>query len=180
MAEIKESEKITGVIHVKPTIHGDSRGKFAETYRRQWFDGQEMVQNSRSDKEAGSLVGLHYHLNQADYWYVVRGRANVVLHDLRLGSPTEGTTEVFELGDEHENGVYIPRGVGHGFASLTDTTLMYLVDHYYDPQDEWGVAWDDPALALLWGVDNPVVSERDQQNPKRADLTPEQLPHWVG
>lgn len=180
MAELKESSLIKNVIHVIPEVHGDDRGRFQETYRREWFDGKEMVQGSRSDKAAGALVGLHYHLKQSDYWYVVSGRAQIVLHDLRIGSPTEGVTEVFELGDNASQGVYIPPGVGHGFGSLTDMVLTYLVDGYYNPDDEHGVAWDDPTLNFDWGVTDPVVSERDQKNPKKADITPDLLPKWTG
>src|SRR5436190_7605163 len=165
--------EIDGVIVVRPTGHGDERGRFAETYRRSWFpDGREMVQANRSDKVAGSLVGLHYHLHQADYWYVPRGTIRVVLHDLRDGSPTEGATMCFDMGegDGNEKGVYIPPGVGHGFAALTDATVTYLVDQYYNPDDELGVAWDDPAIGAEWGVSEPVLSGRDQRNPRKADL----------
>ena len=67
-------------------MHGDERGRFVETYRRSWFpDRPEMVQGNRSEKQAGAVVGLHFHLHQADYWYVLRGRVRVVLHDLRVG-----------------------------------------------------------------------------------------------
>jgi dTDP-4-dehydrorhamnose 3,5-epimerase len=172
--------EIEGVVVTRPTGHGDDRGRFAETYRRSWFpDGREMVQGNRSDKVAGSLVGLHYHLHQADYWYVARGTIRVVLHDLRDGSPTHGRTMCFDMGDGHtadgtsnELGVYIPPGVGHGFAALTDATVTYLVDQYYNPDDELGVAWDDPEIAADWGVADPVLSGRDQRNPRRADLPP--------
>jgi len=72
---INESDAIRGVWLVEPDAHGDERGRFQETYRRSWFpNGREMVQGNRSDKQAGSLVGLHYHLHQADYWYVPKGR----------------------------------------------------------------------------------------------------------
>ena len=80
------------------------------------------------------------------------GRARVVLHDLRVGSPTDGATLCFDLGMRadgvHDHGgIYIPPGVAHGFASLTDMTITYLVDGYYNPADELGVAWDDPEVA---------------------------------
>ncbi|HEV3400927.1 MAG TPA: dTDP-4-dehydrorhamnose 3,5-epimerase [Acidimicrobiales bacterium] len=171
MAEVVESDLILGVYLVTPTQFGDARGRFVETYRRSWFpEGREMVQANRSDKTAGSLVGLHYHLRQADYWYVPRGRAQVVLHDLREGSPTDGATLELEIGDRNEQGVYIPPGVAHGFAALTDLTITYLVDQYYSPDDELGIAWDDPEVAAPWAVDDPVLSRRDQSNPRRADI----------
>src|ERR1700751_200642 len=128
MAKVYESETISGVWIVEPDAYGDERGCFIETYPRSWFPlGREMVQANRSDKQAGALVGLHYHLHQADYWYVPRGRALVVLHDLRDGSPTEAATLTLEIGDENEAGLFIPPGVAHGFAALTDLTITYLV-----------------------------------------------------
>ena len=178
MPGIEESPVIAGVIVVTPDSHGDERGRFVETYRREWFPGgKEMVQANRSDKQAGAVVGLHYHLHQADYWYVPRGTARVVLHDLRQGSPTEGATLSLDLGDDNEQGVYIPPGVAHGFAALTDMTITYLVDGYYNPDDELGVAWDDPDIGADWGVGPaPVLSGRDQQNPGRADIDPPKRP----
>jgi len=185
MADVVESETIAGVWQVQPSVHGDERGYFVETYRRQWFPdgGREMVQANRGDRVAGCLVGLHYHLHQADYWYVPFGTARVVLHDLRVGSPTEGATMCFDLGRRpdgtHDHGgVFIPPGVAHGFASLTDMTITYLVDRYYNPADELGVAWDDPAIAADWGIDNPVLSGRDQNNPGRDAIAAHVRPHW--
>lgn len=183
MAEIRASDVIEGVVTVLPTVHGDERGYFVESYRREWFPkGREMVQGNRGDRTAGAVVGLHYHLHQADFWYVPFGRCRVVLHDLRDGSPTDGATLQLDLG-EHEDGtndhqgVFIPPGVAHGFASLTDATITYLVDNYYNPADELGVAWDDPAIGADWGVDDPVLSDRDRANPRRADIDSGRRPY---
>jgi dTDP-4-dehydrorhamnose 3,5-epimerase len=74
--------------------------------------------------------------------------------------------------------VFIPPGVAHGFASLTDMTITYLVDSYYNPEDELGVAWDDPAVQADWGLAEPILSNRDQKNPRRDDLDPGRLPYW--
>ncbi len=184
MATVTESEVITGVLVVDPDIHGDERGLFVETYRRSWFpSGREMIQANRADRQAGAIVGLHYHLHQADYWYVPFGSARVVLHDLRAGSPTDGATLVLDLGRQPDGthshrGVYIPPGVAHGFAALSDMTITYLVDGYYNPADELGVAWDDPAVGADWGVEAPILSARDRKNPRRADLDPQWRPHF--
>ena len=184
MASFDDSPVIAGVVHVHPDVHGDERGVFIETYRRSWFpNGREMIQGNRADRAAGAIVGLHYHLHQADYWYVPFGHARVVLHDLRVGSPTEGVTELIDLGARvggpHDHtGVYIPPGVAHGFASVTNMTITYLVDGYYNPADELGVAWDDPEIAADWIVTNPVLSVRDSANPKRAEIVREQRPVW--
>jgi dTDP-4-dehydrorhamnose 3,5-epimerase len=187
MAELEPSSAIDGVVVVSPDIHGDDRGIFIETYRRQWFPGgREMIQGNRGDRKAGAVVGLHYHLHQADYWYVPYGRARVVLHDLRVGSPTEGATQLIDLGSEpgtagvdHDHrGIYIPPGLAHGFAALTDMTITYLVDGYYNPADELGVAWDDPEIGADWGVTEPTLSGRDQANPRRTDLPEGRRPYW--
>jgi dTDP-4-dehydrorhamnose 3,5-epimerase len=136
-----------------------------------------MIQGNRSDKQAGAVVGLHYHLHQADYWLVPRGTAQVVLHDLRIGSPTDGATQALEIGEADSRGVFIPPGVAHGFAALTDLTVTYLVDGYYNPEDELGVAWDDPTIGAHWGVTDPILSPRDQKNPSRADLPVDRRPY---
>jgi dTDP-4-dehydrorhamnose 3,5-epimerase len=181
MPDLIPSSVIDDVVLVRPDVHGDQRGRFVETYRRNWFPkGREMVQGNRSEKQAGALVGLHYHRYQSDYWYLLRGRARVVLHDLRVGSKTEGATEVIELREELDQGVYIPPGVAHGFAALTDILLTYLVDNYYNPEDELGLAWDDPAVGADWGVSDPVLSARDQANPRRDEIPEELRPHLHG
>ena len=182
MPDVIESDTIAGVYVVEPSLHGDERGVFVETYRREWFpQGREMIQGNRADRQMGCIVGLHYHLHQADYWYVPFGRARVVLHDLRDGSRTAGATQTIDLGTRpdgsHDHrGVFIPPGVAHGFASLTDMTITYLVDNYYNPDDELGVAWDDPEIGADWGLDAPILSDRDQKNPRRADLEPRLRP----
>jgi dTDP-4-dehydrorhamnose 3,5-epimerase len=179
VAVVEQSDVIAGVGIAVLDVHGDERGRFVETYRREWFPGgREMVQGNRADRVPGSVVGLHYHLRQADYWYVPRGSARVVLHDLRSGSPSDGATLALDLDGDSARGVYIPPGVAHGFAALTDLTITYLVDGYYDPADELGVAWDDPEVAADWGVSDPVLSGRDQRNPRRSDLAGPQRPRW--
>ena len=177
MPTIEQSKFIDGIAIVVPDAHGDARGRFVETYRRSWFPlGREMIQGNRSEKQAGAVVGLHYHLHQADYWYVPFGRAMVVLHDLRAGSETDKATLVLEIGEHDHRGVYIPPGVAHGFYALTDMTITYLVDHYYDPADELGVAWDDPDLGVTWPRSDPELSGRDRSNPKRAEIPPNLRP----
>ncbi len=177
--KVTESDVIAGVYLVEPAIHGDQRGMFIETYRREWFpNGREMIQGNRANRQRGAVVGLHYHMHQADYWYVPFGTARVVLHDLREGGPTDGATLCLELSGENHHGLFIPPGLAHGFAALTDMTITYLVDGYYNPADELGVAWDDPAIAGDWGVDDPVLSERDKANPLRSDLPAGRRPYW--
>ena len=169
MPKVYESDVIAGAWIVEPEIHGDQRGMFIETYRREWFPhGREMIQGNRANRQAGALVGLHYHLHQADYWYVPFGTARVVLHDLREGGPTDAATLCLDLSGDNHMGIFIPPGVAHGFAALTDMVITYLVDGYYNPQDELGVAWNDPLICADWGVATPILSARDRnQSPAR-------------
>ena len=184
MADVRHSLLIDAVVVVNPEVHADQRGIFVETWRRQWVPGgREMVQANRADRQAGSLVGLHYHLHQADFWYVAAGRARVVLHDLRVGSPTDGATESFNLGGDgtaRHRGVYIPPGVAHGFAALSDVTMTYLVDCPYDPDDELGLAWNDREVAADWGLADPVLSDRDNANPLRSEIPDRFRPVHLG
>jgi dTDP-4-dehydrorhamnose 3,5-epimerase len=123
MPTIRESDTIAGVHIVEPQIHGDERGLFIETYRREWFpNGREMIQGNRANKQQGAVVGLHYHLHQADYWYVpVRHHPRRAARPPRGRPPTAPPSASTSRGENHL-GVFIPPGVAHGFASLTDMT----------------------------------------------------------
>ena len=91
----------------------------------------------------------------------VSTKRSVALTDLRISSPTRGATEMFEMGDRNPLGLYIPKGVAHGFCALANSFMTYLVDEYYDNSDELGVRFDDPALGIDWGVGTgpaPIVS----------------------
>ncbi len=181
MTEIMPSDQIAGVKFTQVRAFGDDRGRFMETFRKEWFPERswEIVQANRSDSQAGVLRGLHYHFHQVDYWFVVKGTVRVGMADLRQGSPTFGASQVIEIGDNNLMGVFIPVGVAHGFYTVTDATLTYLVDNYYDGDDELGVAWDDPTLAVAWQVQRPILSGRDQKNPRLSDIPPEQMPIYI-
>lgn len=180
MTTIRESEQIAGVYLAELRAYADERGQFLETFRKEWFPQRSwaVVQSNRSDSRSGVIRGLHYHLQQVDYWYVVRGQIRAALADIRRGSPTFLGTETVELGEERQLGLFVPVGVAHGFSALTDATLTYIVDNYYDSNDEYGIAWDDPQLALDWGVKDPVLSERDLANPTLSEVPPEQQPEY--
>lgn len=175
----KPSDKIEGVYFVPIRTFEDERGRFAETFRREWFPwiSWDRIQCNRSDSKAGVLRGLHYHHYQIDYWYVSRGNVRVGMVDLRPSSPTYMVTQTLEIGDANNMGVFIPIGVAHGFVALTDATLTYMVNNYYDGgKDENGVAWNDPDVNLDWGVTAPVLSPRDQQNRFLKDIPATELP----
>ena len=183
MADIQASQHIAGVKLAGLQARADERGHFIETFRKEWFTERSwgILQANCSQSRAGVLRGLHYHRRQVDYWFAPAGRIRVGLVDLRPGSPTEGAGQLIEIGEARPTGIFIPIGVAHGFLALTDATLIYLVDNYYDGQDELGVAWNDPAFGLDWGTDAPTLSARDRQNRLWKDIPPDLLPpHYVG
>lgn len=151
--------RIDGVVVTPVPRNDDERGFFSEIAR---FDGYRQANHSHSRR--GVLRGLHYHLNQADLWYVVRGTAQVALVDLREG-PSNRVVETLTVGESSPCTIYVPPRVAHGFLAITDVDLVYLVTQEYDASDEHGVAWDDPALAIPWALPDPVLSERDRNNP---------------
>jgi len=160
---------IAGAVLVSLPRFPDDRGWFSEAFRQEWLPGDRpMLQGNLSFSRAGVLRGLHFHLRQADYWFVCKGRMLVGLFDLRGGSPTEG--ERFEVWlDDGEagpaRGLYVPPGVAHGFFAATDVLMQYLVDRVYDGGDELGVAWNDAAIGIAWPAADPVLSDRDRGNP---------------
>jgi dTDP-4-dehydrorhamnose 3,5-epimerase len=152
---------IPGVVISHRRTFPDARGTFLELMRRS-EQQHEFVQVNHSFSRAGVLRGLHYHRLQYDLWYVVRGRARIALADLRSEAPR---VDMFELDGDSASTLLIPPGVAHGYLAVADLDLIYLVTHIYDPSDEHGIAWDDPLLAIEWGVEHPVLSVRDQTNP---------------
>jgi dTDP-4-dehydrorhamnose 3,5-epimerase len=178
MTDIQESRRIKDVQIVRLKLIADERGRFTETFRQEWFPQRRwrIVQTNRSDSKAGVLRGLHYHFHQVDYWYVVAGKIRAGLFDLRSNSPTYGVAQTIEMGEDDQLGLFIPIGVAHGFVTLTDATLTYVVDNYYDSHDEYGVAWNDPDIALPWGAESPLISPRDAANPLWKNIPPEKIP----
>jgi len=176
--EIQESSVIRGVKQVRLETHGDARGRFMETFRKEWFPERDWgsVQVNLSTSQGGVLRGLHYHFHQIDYWFPVSGRIRAGLFDLRRGSPTEGAKDVFEL--EAGTGLFIPVGVAHGYVTLTESVLAYIVDEYFDGSDELGVAWNDPAIGMPWQTQDPVLSGRDRNNPSFASLGEDMRPEY--
>jgi dTDP-4-dehydrorhamnose 3,5-epimerase len=173
----RESDRIRDVYIVPMRAFADDRGYFFESFRREWIPGiRDMVQGNVSFSKRGVLRGMHYHLRQADFWLVPSGRVRAALCDLRVSSPTRGASEMLDMGEANPAGLYIPKGIAHGFHALADSFMTYLVDEYYDNSDERGVRWDDPALGLTWGAERPIVSARDQQNPSLADIPTSDLP----
>lgn len=178
MPVIKESQNIPGVLLVSLQPVFDERGRFLETFRREWFPQRswDCVQSNRSDSSAGVLRGLHFHRHQVDYWYVAAGSIRAGLADLRRTSKSFRNAITIDMSEDDHLGLFIPSGVAHGFAALQDATLVYIVDNYYDGADEYGVAWNDPELDLDWGVPAPILSERDRSNPLLSEIPLVDLP----
>lgn len=173
-----ESSVIAGVYTVPIKVFGDERGRFMESFRTEWFPqvSWEKIQSNRSDSKAGVVRGLHYHFEQVDYWYVPSGCIRAGLVDLRPSSPTYRASLTLELNEDQMTGLFIPVGVAHGFYSIADCTLIYIVNNYYNGGDEYGVMWNDPDLGLQWGVDAPQLSPRDQGNPRLRDIPQDKMP----
>lgn len=129
--------------------------------------GVKFVQANHSHSAKSVLRGLHWHKHQSDAWYVMNGHAQAMLGDLRTPAEEPAVVAVDLIGGEAEPKVlYIPPGVAHGFLAVTDVDLIYWVTGYYDSTDEFGVAWDDPTLNAPWKMRDPILSERDQSNPR--------------
>jgi dTDP-4-dehydrorhamnose 3,5-epimerase len=161
---------------IEPTIRGDERGFFVETFRANELAelgiGLEFVQENHSRSSARVLRGIHVQRGQAKLVRCARGRIFDIAVDLRPDSRTYRRWEGYELDDVDHRQLLIPEGFGHGFCVLSDTAdVIYLVSSYYDPELEWGVAWDDPEIAVDWPVRDPVLSERDRSAPSLAELT---------
>lgn len=186
MSVVCEPTSIPGVLLFTPQVYGDDRGFFLQTYQAQEYAAAGLervfVQDNLSRSCRDTVRGLHYQLRkpQAKLVSVMRGAVLDVAVDIRRGSPTFGKFVVAELSEENRRQLYIPEGFAHGFRVLSDgADFSYKCTDYYTPGDEYGVRWNDPALAIPWGdLTTPVVSAKDQATPLLADISPEQLPNF--
>jgi dTDP-4-dehydrorhamnose 3,5-epimerase len=174
--------RLDGPILLEPTVHGDERGFFVETYRREIFASvgieNAFVQHNHSRSRKGVLRGMHYQLGLAKHVRCARGRILDVIVDIRRSSPTFGEWEAFTLDDERHQQLYVPAGFAHGFLVLSDVAdVVYLQDDYYDPQRDRGISYADPDIGIRWpdGLDL-TISERDRNQPLLKDVAPEDLP----
>jgi dTDP-4-dehydrorhamnose 3,5-epimerase len=176
---------LSDVILVEPDVYRDDRGYFLETYREDKYHAigidLRFVQDNQSRSVRGTIRGLHLQLGarpQAKLVRVVEGEIWDVAVDVRRGSPTFGRWVGNRLTAESFTQCYIPGGFAHGFSVLSPVAaIAYKCTELYDPSSEIGIAWDDPALAITWLVDNPVLSERDRRHPPLA-LLDDRLPQY--
>ena len=171
--------KIEGVYIVEPRVFGDHRGFFMESYSKRVFEKAglyyDFVQDNHSSSTVkGTLRGVHFQRGdkaQAKLVRCARGAVLDVAVDLRPNSQTYKQWVSVELSEENKRQLLIPRGFGHGFVTLTDhVEFLYKADNYYAPEVDGGIRWNDPELNINWGVENPILSEKDANAPLLKDV----------
>ena len=165
------------VLIVEPKQFGDQRGFFMETYQFERYAAngiaRPFIQDNLSRSTYGVIRGLHLQnpSPQGKLVSVMRGRVLDVAVDARVGSPTFGQHAAVELNEENRRQLWVPRGFAHGFAVLSETAdFYYKCDNAYSPKDEISIRWDDPAIGIKWGIDNPSLSPKDAAAPFLADV----------
>ena len=166
--------EIEGVVILEPAVFGDHRGFFMESWSKRAMEEAglhyDFVQDNHSSSTVkGTLRGIHFQKGekaQAKLVRCVRGAVLDVAVDLRPGSPTYKKWVEVELSEENKRQLLIPRGFGHGFVTLTDEVeFLYKADNYYAPEAEGGIRWNDPEIGVQWGVENPILSQKDAVAP---------------
>lgn len=169
---------LDGVFVIEPDVFGDNRGWFMETWSQKKFEELGIrtvfVQDNQSySAQKGTLRGLHFQKNpmaQTKLLRCSRGKILDVAVDLRRASPNFRKWVSVELSAENKRQIYIPKGFAHGFVTLTDDVeVQYKVDAFYAPECDRSVRFDDPAIGVDWGVQNPVLSKKDLSAPLLKD-----------
>ena len=169
-------QSIPDVVLIEPTVHGDNRGYFVETFRQDLFEAAvgyqvNFIQDNESKSTKGVLRGLHYQLppyTQAKLARVIEGSVLDVAVDIRKSSPTFGQHVTVELTAENKHQLFVPHGFAHGFVVLSDSAIFaYKVDNYYAPKHDRGIAFDDKELAIDWKLPLEALqlSDKDKVHP---------------
>lgn len=170
--------KLEGVCILEPVVHGDARGYFMETYSTKTLsdlgiDNVFVQDNQSYSSQKGILRGIHFQnapMAQAKLVRVTRGAVLDVAVDLRKGSPTYKQWVTVELSAENKRMFFIPRGFGHGFVTLTDDVeFCYKVDNLYSKECDRGIRFNDPTIGVDWGIDDPILSQKDTTSPMLDD-----------
>ena len=171
-----ETCEIEGLKIITPEVHGDARGYFMEVYNFNDFKeagiDQVFVQDNQSASKRGVLRGLHFQIQypQAKLVRVVSGEVFDVAVDLRKGSATYGKWHGVRLSAENKKQFFIPQGFAHGFVVLSDyAEFAYKCTDFYHPNDEGGLLWSDPDIGVEWGVESPILSNKDTTSPMLRD-----------
>lgn len=169
---------LKGVVILEPKVHGDHRGFFLESYRKSSFVeagiDYEFVQDNHSRSQYGVLRGLHFQVNkpQGKLVRVTTGSVYDVAVDINPDSPTYGQYAGVELSEDNHRLFWVPPGYAHGFVVTSERAdFQYKCTDYYDPSDEGGILWNDPAIAIEWPVNEPTLSGKDSILPTLADYT---------
>jgi len=181
MIEITET-RIPEVLLLKPKVFRDDRGFFLETYREEHLQAKgievHFVQDNLSKSQKGTVRGLHYQIAQPQdkLIMVMQGVILDVAVDLRENSSTFGQYTAMELSGRNKHQLFIPKGFAHGFSVLSDEALVYYkCSDYYNPDGERGLYWNDPDLDIDWRVDDPVISNKDQHQPRLKEISTKDL-----
>ena len=170
--------KLEGVVIIEPDVFGDNRGFFMESWNKKKMAkaglDYDFVQDNHSKSTVkGTLRGIHFQKGdkaQAKLVRCVKGAVFDVAVDLRRNSLTFKQWVGVELSEENKKQLLIPRGFGHGFVTLTDDVeFLYKADNYYAPEADAGIRWNDPDIDVEWGIENPILSEKDEKNPFLKD-----------
>lgn len=173
--------RLDGPILIRPVIHGDERGFFHESYRRNVYAGlgipEEFVQDNHSRSGLGIVRGMHFQVGRGAAKLVrcARGAILDVVVDIRRNSPTFGEWEAFELNDENLHQLYCPVGFAHGFCVLSEIAdVMYKQAPYYDERLERGISFNDPDVAIAWPAGIELKpSKRDAEAPRLSAIRDE-------
>lgn len=169
---------IEGLVVIEPDCHGDHRGWFMETYSKPKFEALgitcEFVQDNQSySAQKGTLRGLHFQKNpmaQSKLLRCTRGKILDVAVDIRKNSPTYKKWYAVELSAENKKQFFMPKGMAHGFVTLTDDVeVQYKVDAVYAPDCDRSIRFDDPEIGVDWGITEPILSEKDLKAPLLKD-----------
>ena len=172
---------IEGVLVIEPKVFGDARGYFFESFNSKEFKetiGIEVnfVQDNESKSRYGVLRGMHFQLppyTQSKLVRVVKGKVLDVVVDIRKGSPTYGKYEMCELTEDNHRQFFVPKGMAHGFAVLSEEAIFqHKCDDFYHPEAEGAIAWNDPDLNIQWPISTAdvVLSEKDKHHPCLKDF----------
>ena len=172
---MRTGTELKGPIVIQPTVHGDDRGFFCETWRESRMAElgihHPFVQDNHSRSTRGVLRGMHFQAGQAKLVRCARGSIVDVALDLRRSSPTFGDWEAFELDDRQMMQVYVPVGFAHGFCVTSEVAdVVYRCSTYYDPGLERAIRHDDPAVGIEWPNLELTVSPRDAGAPLLSEI----------
>ena len=166
---ILEKTNIEDIILLTPRVYEDERGYFMESYNQKKVEiliKDRFVQDNESESHKNVLRGLHFQLPphaQSKLIRVIKGSILDIAVDLRKESSTYGKYFKHILSGENKKQLYIPVGFAHGFLSLEDNTILnYKCSDYYNANAEASILWNDPDLAIDWGIDNPILAEKDR------------------